>query len=361
MKSEFETGGIKSVDIEPGGFELGGIRIGAGEEPLVIPEIGINHEGSLEAAKEMVDAAHRAGAKLIKHQTHIVSDEMSAAARSVIPGNSDDSIYDIMARCALSEDDEFELKRYVESKGMVFLSTPFSRAAADRLESFGVAGYKIGSGELNNYPLIRHIASFGKPMIVSTGMNDISAIRKATAIMDECGVPYALLHTTNLYPTPPGLVRLGAMQEMMEAFPGVPIGLSDHTLNNNACIAAMALGACIVERHFTDTKERTGPDIICSMDEAECAGLIRAAQELYLMRGGVKAAASEEQVTMDVAFATVVSVQPIKKGEHFTRDNIWVKRPGTGEIFAADYESLIGKTAACDIAIDTHIARSMVQ
>ena len=342
-------------------FEIGNIVIGKKEEPLVIPEIGINHEGSLAVAKQMVDAAHRAGAKLIKHQTHIVSDEMSHAAKKVIPGNSTDSIYEIMDRCALSEEDEYELKRYVESKGMVFLSTPFSRAAANRLESFGVLAYKIGSGELNNYPLIKHIASFGKPMIVSTGMNDISAIRIATNILDEYKVPYALLHTTNLYPTPPHLVRLGAMQEMMNAFPNVPIGLSDHTTSNTACIAAMALGASIVERHFTDIKERKGPDVVCSMDENECRELIKASKEIPLMRGGNKVAAKEEKVTIDFAFATVVSIKPIKKGEVFSQENIWVKRPGTGEILAIHYEELLGKEATKDIEDDTQISWNMIK
>ena len=341
--------------------EIGSIRIGEEERPLVIPEIGINHEGSLSVAKQMVDAAARAGARLVKHQTHIVTDEMSHVARNVIPGNSTDSIYDIMERCALSEEEEYELKRYVESKGMVFLSTPFSRAAADRLESFGVLAYKIGSGELNNYPLIKHIASFRKPMIVSTGMNDIPSIRKATAILEEYKVPYALMHTTNLYPTPSKLVRLGAMQEMMSEFPGVPIGLSDHTLNNTACIAAMALGASLVERHFTDYKERKGPDVICSMDENECRELIKAAEDIHEMRGGVKKAAKEEQVTIDFAFATVVSIKPIKKGEIFSKENIWVKRPGTGEILAESYEKLFDKEATEDIPEDTQISWSMVK
>ncbi len=342
-------------------FEIGNIKIGINEEPLVIPEIGINHEGSLDVAKQMVDAAFRSGAKLIKHQTHIVEDEMSHVAKSVIPGNSSDSIYDIMDRCALSEEEEYELKQYVESKGMVFLSTPFSRAAADRLESFGVLGYKIGSGELNNYPLIKHIASFHKPMIVSTGMNDIKAIRKATDILDEYKVPYALMHTTNLYPTPPELVRLGAMQEMMHEFHGIPVGLSDHTLNNTACIAAMALGACIVERHFTDVKERKGPDVICSMDENECKELITAASDIRKMAGGTKEAAKEEQVTIDFAFATVVSIKPIRKGELFTKENIWVKRPGTGEILAEAYDEVLGKVASTDIDNDTQISWNMVK
>ena len=341
-------------------FEIGNIRIGKDSEPLVIPEIGINHEGSIEVAKQMVDAAFRVGAKLIKHQTHIVSDEMSHLAKKVIPGNSNISIYEIMDRCALSEEDEYELKQYVESKGMVFLSTPFSRAAADRLESFGVLAYKIGSGELNNYPLIRHIASFGKPMIVSTGMNDIKSIKRSVSIMEEYKVPYALMHTTNLYPTPPDLVRLGAMQEMMQAFPGVPIGLSDHTLTNTACISAMTLGAALVERHFTDVKTRKGPDIVCSMDENECRELITAAKDIKHMLGGKKEPAPEEQVTIDFAFATVVTIKPIKKGEIFTKDNLWVKRPGTGEILAEHYDNILGKSALCDIDNDEQIKWNMI-
>ena len=335
-------------------------KIGLDYPPLVIAEIGINHNGDLDTAKAMVDAAHRAGIEVVKHQTHIIEDEMSQSAKSVIPGNSDKSIYDIMKSCALDEAEELELKNYVESKGMIFLSTPFSRAAADRLEKFGVSAYKIGSGELNNYPLIAHIASFKKPMILSTGMNDIPAIQKAVEILKSHQVPFALLHTTNLYPTPPHLVRLGAMVEMMEAFDGVPIGLSDHTLNNDATKVAMGMGACIVERHFTDHKGRSGPDIICSMDEAEARELVESAKAIFLMRGGRKEAAKEEQVTIDFAFATCVSIAPIKKGEVFSKDNLWVKRPGTGEIKAIDYEKLLGKKARIDIPNDTHITWDML-
>jgi len=342
-------------------FNIGDIKVGIGEEPLVIPEMGINHEGSLEVAKLIVDAAARAGARIIKHQTHIVEDEMSHAAKKVIPGNTDVSIYEVMERCALNEEEEYELKQYVEEKGMVFLSTPFSRAAADRLERLGVLAYKIGSGELNNYPLIKHIASFGKPMIVSTGMNDIISIKKAVDILEEAKVPYALMHTTNLYPTDPKLVRLGAMQEMMNVFPGVPIGLSDHTQTNTSCIAAMALGASIVERHFIDIMDRPGPDVVCSMDEQRCAELIAAAKDITKMFGGKKEAAKEEQVTIDFAFATVVTTKQIKAGEVFTKDNLWVKRPGTGEILAEKYEEILGKKAAVDIENDTQLKWSMIE
>ena len=336
-------------------IEIAGRKIGLDYPPLVIAEIGINHEGSLQVAKEMVDAAHRAGVEVVKHQTHIVADEMSGAAKKVIPGNADVSIYEIMERCSLNEFDELELKNYIESKGMIFISTPFSRAAADRLQQFDIPAYKIGSGECNNYPLLEHIASFGKPIILSTGMNTIESIQKAVAIFDKHNVPIALLHTTNLYPTPIHLVRFGAMTEIHQAFPEKIFGLSDHTLNNNACLGAVALGASILERHFTDIKQRTGPDIVCSMDEKACAELIVSSNEIWQMRGGTKEPAKEEQVTIDFAFATVCSINSIAKGEKLTKDNIWVKRPGTGKILAEHFNGILGKTAARNIENDEQL------
>lgn len=342
-------------------FNIGQIEVGRGCRPLVIPEMGINHNGSLTVAKEMVYAAYQSGARIVKHQTHIVEDEMSGAAKNVIPGNADISIYDIMEQAALSESDEYELMKYTESLGMEFISTPFSRAAAERLERFGVKAYKIGSGEMNNLPLIRYIARFGKPMIVSTGMNDLESIQRTVAILEEEKVPFALLHTTNLYPTKPEWVRLGAMQEMMQAFPHVPIGLSDHTVNNNACIAAMALGAVILERHFTDSMNRKGPDIVCSMDPKALQELLSAAQEVPAMLGGKKAPIQEEQVTIDFAYATVVTIADIKAGDVFTTDNVWVKRPGTGQILAKDFEQILGKIATVDISTDTHLTWDMIE
>lgn len=336
-------------------IEIAGRKIGPDYPPLVIAELGINHEGSLEVAKEMVDAAFRAGVEVVKHQTHIVADEMSGAAKKVIPGNADVSIYEIMERCSLDETDELELKNYVESKGIIFISTPFSRAAADRLEKFNVPAYKIGSGECNNYPLLEHIASFGKPVILSTGMNTVESIRKAVAIFDQYKIPVALLHTTNLYPTPIHLVRLGAMMEMHDAFSDKIFGLSDHTLNNNACLGAVALGACILERHFTDTMQRTGPDIVCSMDQETTKELITSSNEIWQMRGGIKQPAEEEQVTIDFAFATVCAISNIKKGALLTKANIWVKRPGTGKILAEHFESLLDKKATRDIENDEQL------
>lgn len=333
-------------------IEISGRKIGLDYPPLVVAEIGINHEGSLQVAKEMVDAAKRSGVEVVKHQTHIVEDEMTSEAKKVIPGNADVSIYEIMRRCALSEEDEKALKDYVESLGMIFISTPFSRAAANRLEKMGVPAYKIGSGECNNYPLLEHIASFNKPVILSTGMNTLESVRKAVEIFDKYRVPVALLHTTNLYPTPPHLVRYGAMAQLHEAFPDKVFGLSDHTLSNHACLGAVALGASILERHFTDHMQRTGPDIVCSMDEKSCAELIEGSKLIWQMRGGEKKPSLEEQVTIDFAFASVCTIAPIKKGEKFSKKNLWVKRPGTGEILAEHYEQIIGKTANKDLASD---------
>lgn len=332
-----------------------GRKIGYDYKPFIIAEIGINHEGSLETAFQMVDAAYMAGAEVVKHQTHVVADEMSSKAKDVIPGNADISIYEIMERCALNEEEEIQLKNYVESKGMIFISTPFSRAAADRLEKMGVSAYKIGSGECNNLPLLEHIASFGKPIILSTGMNSIESISKAVAIIRKHSIEYALLHCTNVYPTPPSIVRLGAMNEIQKHFPDAVVGLSDHTINNYACLGAVALGASILERHFTDSMDRPGPDIVCSMDTEAMRQLIEGSEYLFLERGGSKGPVKEEQPTIDFAFATVVTIEDIKEGDELSMQNIWVKRPGTGEIKAEEFSKLIGKKAATDLPRDTQL------
>ncbi|WP_349605118.1 N-acetylneuraminate synthase family protein [Cupriavidus sp. DF5525] len=311
----------------------------------MIAEIGINHEGSLDTAIDMVDAAHRAGAEMVKHQTHIVEDEMSDEAKSVIPGNADVSIYEIMKRCSLGEEDETKLMNYVHSKRMIFISTPFSRAAALRLQGMNVPAYKIGSGECNNYPLIRLVASFGKPVILSTGMNDIASVGKSVQILRDASVPFALLHCTNVYPTPHELVRLGGMCDLAEAFPDAVVGLSDHTLDNYACLGAVALGASILERHFTDRMDRPGPDIECSMDPTSMAELIKGSRAIFKARGGKKEAVEQEEVTMRFAFASVIADRDIVAGEVLSGENLWVRRPGTGDFGADDYERLLGKTA----------------
>lgn len=337
-------------------FEINGRKIGYNHDPLVIAEIGINHGGSVDVACEMAEAAIQSGAEIIKHQTHIIEDEMTLDARNVIPGNSDDSIYDIMQRCALSEEEECFLKNFVEEKGSVFISTPFSRAAVDRLEKMNIPAYKIGSGECNNYPLIKYIASKGKPIILSTGMNSVDSIFKAVEIIERYDISYALLHTTNVYPTPPELIRLGAIQQLMNEFPRAVIGLSDHSTSNLACLGAVALGASILERHFTDSQDRIGPDIVCSMCPEQLRELIKESKTLRKMRGGSKGLAEEEKITTKFAYASVVTIKEIKKGDVFSEENIWVKRPGTGDFLAEDYDGLLGKVSSSDIGTGRQLA-----
>ena len=224
-----------------------------------------------------------------------------------------------------------------------------------------VPAYKIGSGECNNYPLLELISSFRKPIILSTGMNTIDSIRKAVKIFEKNKVQYALLHCTNIYPTPPNQVRLNAINELKLAFPNAVLGLSDHTITNYPCIASVALGASILERHFTDSMERKGPDIICSMDSIACKKLIQASKIVKLARDGNKGPVSLEKPTIDFAYASVVSIKDIKAGEKFSYENIWVKRPGTGEILAEDYENIIGKIALCDVKKDIQIKNKFIK
>lgn len=341
-------------------IEIAGRKIGYQHPPLIIAEIGINHEGSIDLAIEIADTAIAAGAEIIKHQTHVVEDEMSSHAKSVIPGNADVSIYEIMARCALNETDEKRLKNYIESKGVIFISTPFSREAANRLMRMEVPAYKIGSGECNNYPLLKHVARFGKPIILSTGMNDIPAIAKAVDIFRQHGIPYALLHCTNAYPTSDELVRLGAVKQLEDEFPDAVVGLSDHTIDNMACLASVALGASILERHYIDKKSRPGPDIPCSMDPAELSELIRQSKRIAKMRGGQKGPVNEEASTIAFAYASVVAVRDIEKGDTFTEENLWVKRPGNGEILAPEYDSVLGRKATERIPKGSQLKRSQL-
>lgn len=339
-------------------FKIANRWIGDNHPPIVIAEIGINHEGSLETAIKMADAAIDAGAEIIKHQTHIIEDEMSNEAKFVIPGNASISIYEIMDHCALSENEEYLLMEHVKKRGAIFISTPFSRAAVDRLAKFDIPAFKIGSGECNNYPLVKYIASFGKPVILSTGMNTIDSICPAVDILRKANIPFALLHCTNIYPTPPDLVRLDAIRALKRAFPDAVVGLSDHTTSNYICMGAVALGASILERHFTDRMDRPGPDIVCSMDPSGLSTLIEGAELIFIARGGEKEPAEAEAPTIAFAFASVVAIQDIAPGEVLTKENIWVKRPGSGDFTAQHYETLLGKIARTHIRCGFQIKKT---
>jgi N-acetylneuraminate synthase len=351
----YETDHLEMVMAE---LSIKGRKIGEPYPPLVIAEIGINHEGSLDKALQMVDDAVAAGCECVKFQCHVIDDEM--IPNNVIPGNAKESIWDIMERCALNEREEHELKAYCDAKGVLFLSTPFSRAAADRLEKMDVPAYKIGSGECNNYPLIEHIAAFGKPVILSTGMNDLLTIERSVEILRRYEISFALLHCTSMYPTPYEKIRLGAIGKLKEKFPDAVVGLSDHSLSNYPCLGAVACGASILERHFVSDKSWPGPDVEISMDPIELSQLIQGSRILHACRGGEKEILPEEQPTIDFAYASVVSIAPIRAGERFSKENIWVKRPGTGEILAGEFDRMLGRKATVDIPDKCQLKREWV-
>lgn len=335
-------------------FFIDGRPVGPEEKPLVIAEVGINHEGELAKALQLVDAAAEAGAEVLKFQCHITEKEM--VPTDMKPGEiSDERLWDIIKRCELTEDEERKVQAYCKKKGLIYLATPFSREAADRLNDMGVGAFKIGSGECNNFPLLDHIARMGKPLILSTGMNDLATVRKSVDVIRKHDVPLALLHCTSMYPTPYENVRLGAITELIEAFPDTPIGLSDHSMNIWTCLGAVALGACILEKHFTISRSWPGPDTGISIEPDELRDLVQGSEAIWKARGGRKDILPEEKPVIDFAYATVVSIAPIKAGEKFTRENVWVKRPGTGKILAERLDDVIGRTALKDIPTEVHI------
>lgn len=334
-------------------------KIGPVHQPFVIADIGINHEGDYKKAERMIHDAHKAGVECVKMQYHILEDEMIKT--DVSPGNADETIWEIIERTLITHEEHVKAKELIEDLGMIYLCTPFGREAARRLNEMNVPGYKIGSGECNNYPLVDYIASHGKPIIISTGMNDIPQIKKGIEIIEKHGTPYAILHCTSLYPTPYEKIRLGALEDIQNNFPNAVIGLSDHSLGNYTCFAAVALGASIVEKHFTSDKSWAGPDVPISIDPSELTDLIKGTKAIHQALGGAKDILDDEQITIDFAYATVVSIEDIKKGEKFSQENIWVKRPGTGEILAEEFETLLGKKAKRDIKKDTQIRRIWVE
>lgn len=336
-------------------FRIGDRVIGPDHAPFVIAEVGINHEGSLEKALQLVDAAVGAGAEVVKFQCHITEKEM--VPTNMTPGEiSKEKLWDIIKRCELNEQEEREVQAYCQKKGVLYLSTPFSREAADRLHEMGVPAFKIGSGECNNYPLLEHVARMGKSMIISTGMNNLESVKKTVATVARFDVPLVLLHCTSMYPTPYEKVRLGGIADLQRAFPSVGVGLSDHSLGIWTCLGAVALGACVLEKHFTISRAWPGPDTGISIEPDELGDLIVGSRAVWQARGGGKTILPEEQPVIDFAYATVVTIKPVLKGELFSLDNIWVKRPGTGPILADSLNRVIGKPAAVDIPTDVHVA-----
>jgi sialic acid synthase SpsE len=330
-------------------------EIGPSNKPLVVAEIGINHGGDLAVAKRMVTLASQAGAECVKHQTHFIEDEMTDSAKEIYPPNADISIWEVMKTNALSRDDEISLRDHALGLGVIYISTPFSRLAADFLDDINVPAFKIGSGEADNIPLIRHIAAKGKPIIMSTGMQSIESIETSINILREADIEFALLECTNLYPSPPSIVSLKGVRELQSAFPDAIVGFSDHSIGSEMALASVALGACILERHFVDTRYRKGPDVSCSMDPAELRWLIDRSVEIHTALHNDKRRTKAEESVYQFARASIVADKNLQSGHTITEPDIWARRPGDGEIPAASFDLVVGKTLNRDVSRNTQL------
>ncbi len=342
-------------------LNISGRKIGLGFKPLIVPEMGINHGGSLEIAFKIVDEAKKCGAEIIKHQTIIPNEDMSIEAKNIkVKVLGKKNLYDLLKKLSLNEEEEFKLKNYVEKKSMIFLSTPFSRAGVDRLIKIGVRLFKIGSGEFSNLPLLRYVSKFNKPMILSTGMHNLSQITETIKEIRKINKKFALLHCTSIYPTPNRYIRLNSITQMRKKFNHV-VGLSDHTNNCYSSFGAVALGACIIEKHFVDRKSRIGPDINSSIDKKELKILIDGCNTIFEQRDGDKnKLLKEEKITKKFAFPSIASIKFIKKGEKFTKKNIFLKRPGNGQLKMQDFNQILGKRSRIDIVDNIQIKKRWI-
>lgn len=331
---------------------IGEREIGRGRPCFVIAEAGINHNGDLSLASELVAAAAEAGADAIKFQTHFPEHEMlrDGATASYVG----ESLFDLLARTALSRDAHYALRDLATQQGILFLSTPFSREAADFLVELGVLAFKTGSGELTNVPLQRHIARKGKPMIISTGMSTPEEIDLTVQTVRAEHAPFALMHCTSTYPTPYEHVQIGCIGRLQTLY-HVPVGFSDHTLGSVMAFAAVAGGANLFEKHFTTSRSLPGPDQKGSMEPAELQEVVRGIRAVELARGSEKKIQPGEQDVRNMALHSVVSIRDIAAGATVDADDVWAKRPGTG-IPARQIGQVIGRVAKRAIAKDRLIA-----
>jgi sialic acid synthase SpsE len=331
---------------------IGTQQVGDGHPCFVIAEAGINHNGDVALAAELVDAAAEAGANAIKFQTHFPEHEMvRGGATAAYVG---ESLFDLLTRTALSRDDHFTLCDRARQKGILFLSTPFSREAADFLETVGVPAFKTGSGELTHLPMQQHIARKGKPMIISTGMSTPEEIERTVQAVRGAGARFALMHCTSTYPTPYEHVQLDCIAALKQRY-GVPVGFSDHTLGSFMAFAAVTLGANLFEKHFTVSRSLPGPDQQGSMEPAELRTVVQGIRAIERARGATKTIQPGEQDVRNMAHHSVVSVRDVAAGSPIGVDDVWAKRPGTG-IPARQLAEVIGRTAKRAIARDRLVA-----
>ena len=305
---------------------------------LIIAEAGVNHNGSMEIAKQLVDAAVEAGVDIIKFQTFKAEKLVSKTAKQAEYqkkniGDGNDSQYEMLKKLELSEKDHEELMAYCKEKGIRFWSTAFDFESMDYLHSLGLGLWKIPSGEITNYPFIRKIASYGEDVIMSTGMCEMMDIQNAMDVLLRYGIrkeQITLLHCNTQYPTPYQDVNLNAMASIKHKF-DIQVGYSDHTSGIEVPIAAVALGAKIIEKHFTIDRNLPGPDHKASLEPYELKAMVSAIRHIEQALGdGIKRVSDSEKANISVARKSIVAACSIKKGELLTEENLTVKRPGTG-------------------------------
>lgn len=322
---------------------------------FIIAEAGVNHNGNTEVAKSLIDVAVEAGVDAVKFQTFkaenlVTKDAPKANYQKKTTGSGNQ--YEMLKNLELSLEDHIELKKYCKNKGIMFISTPFDFESVDLLEKIGIPLYKISSGDLTNIPLLKYIAKLNKPMIISTGMANLGEVEKAIEAARSCGnEDITLLHCTSNYPTAYEHVNLNAMLTMKNAFK-LPTGYSDHTLGIEIPIAAVTMGAKVIEKHFTLDKNMEGPDHRASLNPGELKNMVQAIRNIESAFGdGVKKCNISEENTKKVARKSIVAAKNIKAGEKLSYENITFKRPGNG-ISPMFIDFIIDKNAVCDISKD---------
>ena len=333
-------------------------KIGEKFPVFVIAEAGINHNGSLSLAKKLVNMAKKSGADCIKFQTHITEEEMTKT--KILPGKiSKKPLWDIIKNCELNEKEELEIDKYCKERKILFLSTPFSIPAVDRLEKIKMPAYKIGSGELTNLPFLKHIAKTRKPVILSTGMSDMNEIKESVKFFKKSKIPLAILQTTSEYPCNYEDINLGVIDKYKKSF-NIPVGISDHSLGIYTALGAVARGATIVEKHITLDKKMPGPDQKLSLEYNELSELVKGCKAVKLAMGDSKKILKKELPVLHFARESVVTKEKILKDEIFTEKNLITKRPNTGEIPAKNFYKIIGKKAKKNIQKNKQLKRSDV-
>lgn len=341
---------------------IGGRAVGRGAPVFVIAEAGVNHDGDIAKARALVDAAADAGADAVKFQTFDADSLATAGAPKAAyqEDGTEESQLEMLRRLELSEEAHQTLKAHAESRSVLFLSTPFDLSSVEMLERLGVAAIKVGSGETTDLPLLRRIAATGRPVIHSTGMADLEEVTAAVQTYREAGcTELALLHSVSMYPADPDDVNLRAMATLAETF-DVPVGFSDHTLGTLVTVAAVAAGACIVEKHLTLDRGGRGPDHHASIESADFAAMVRDIRQVERALGdGVKAPVAGEADIARVARKSVVVVRDIAQGAEITREALDVLR-ASGGISPARLETVLGKRARERIIAGTTLHEDML-